>query len=120
MDMSQRATVAFLCACLQGRTGSTHSSIYDYAQGTFVSCSYTNNGGNVSVFDYRRSCYLSGHFPSFYDYGVSRYVSLTRVNDNLYNVFDFNTSSNMSVTCHGKQVTVFDYQIGQYFNYQLI
>lgn len=119
METAQRATVAFLCGYLNDRSGSSHSGIYDFAQGIFVPCSYTNIGGNVSVFDYKRSCYLSGRFPSFYDYGVYQYVSITQINDNLYNVFDFNTSLNLSVTCRGGHITVFDYQKGQYFNYQL-
>ncbi len=119
MENSQRATVAFLCGCLQSKDGIAHSSIYDYSQGTHVSCSYTNNGGNVSIFDYRRRCFLTGRYPSFYDYGVSQYISLTRVNDNLYNVFDYHTSSYMSVTCHGEQMSVFDYEKGQYFSYRL-
>ena len=119
MENLQRATVAFLCGCLQSKDGIAHSSIYDYSQGTHVSCSYTNNGGNVSIFDYRRRCFLTGRYPSFYDYGVSQYISLTRVNDNLYNVFDYHTSSYMSVTCHGEQMSVFDYEKGQYFSYRL-
>ena len=120
MENSQRTTVAFLCGCLHDKNNSIHSGIYDNAQGAvYVACSYVNNGGNVSIFDYRRNCFLTGHYPSFFDYGVSQYVSLTRVNDNLYNVFDYHTSSYMSVTCHGKQVSVFDYEKGLYFSYQL-
>lgn len=119
MENSRRATVAFLCGCLQDMNGSIHSSIYDYSQGDHISYSYTNNGGNVSIFDYKRNCYLTGRYPSFYDYGVSQYVSLTKVSDNLYNVFDYHTSSYMSATCYGNQISVFDYEKGQYFSYQL-
>ena len=119
MENSQRVAVAFLCGCLQEKNGTIHSSIYDYSQGAYVSCSYSNNGGNVSIFDCGRNCFLTGRYPSFYDYGVSQYVSLTRVNDNLYNVFDYHTSSSVSVTCRGAQISVFDYEKGQYFSYQL-
>lgn len=119
MEHAQRATIAFLCGCLHDKDSSVHSGLHDYMRGVNVAFSYVNNGGNVSIFDYGRKCYLTGRCPSFYDYGALQYVSLTMVNDNQFSVFDYHTSAYMSVTCHGKQVSVFDYEKGQYFNYQL-
>lgn len=119
MENPQRATVAFLCGYLNNRTHKVYNGIYDNTCGCYVLCNLTNNGGSISVFDHNRKCFLTGRFPSFYDYGVSQYINLTRVNDNMFSVFDYHTCSYLSLTCQGASVTVFDYSIGRYFNYQL-
>lgn len=119
MDNPQRATLAFLCGCLNSRRVNVHSGIYDYEQQRHYPCSFSNNSGNVSVYDYHRRCYLTGIIPSFYDYGVSQYITLTKANDNMYSVYDYHSQSYLSVTCRGDEVTVYDYSKGRYFNYQL-
>lgn len=120
MDNPQRATIAFLCGCLNNVQAAVHnSSVYDYAQKSYVQCSFNNSGGNVSIFDYGRRCYLTGRLPSFYDYGVSQYISLNKVGGNAFSVFDYHTRSYLSVTCHGNTVIIFDYTKGQYYNYTL-
>lgn len=119
MDNPQRATVAFLCGCLSNKHSTSHNGIHDYAMGKYISLSYSNNGGNISIFDYTRGCSLNGRFPSFFDYGVAQYISLTRVGNSNYSVFDYNTSSYLSVTCNGNAVSVFDYAKGMYYNYNL-
>lgn len=119
MENPQRAALAFLCGCIHNGLRTRHNGIHDYADGSFAQFSFNNNGGSVTVFDFQRSCYLTGRFPSFYDYGVSAYITLTKLNDNMFNVFDYHTSSYLSVTCNGTTVTVFDYANGNYFNYQL-
>ena len=119
MENPQRATVAFLCGCLYSGQGVQHIGIHDNVQGKFVPCTFSNNGGYISVFDHHRACYLTGHFPSFFDYGFSQYITLTKVNDNMFSVFDYHTGYYLSVTCNGGAITVFDYAKGSYFNYQL-
>ena len=120
MDNPQRATVAFLCGCLHSSQKKImHNGVQDYARGIFVPCSFTNQGGHISVFDHQRSCYLSGFSQSFFDYGFSQYITLIKVNDNLFSVYDFKTNTYLSVTCNGDAVTIFDYATSKYYNYQL-
>lgn len=120
MENPQRATIAFLCGCLNNvQIAVRYNSVYDYAQSAYVQCSFSNNGGSVSIFDYKRHCYLTGRFPSFYDYGVSQYITLSKVGGNAFSIFDYLSQSYLSVNCHGNTVTIFDYSRGQYFNYTL-
>ena len=119
MDSHQRATVAFLCGNMSQTSGRRYSSVYDYSAGIYVSCNYVNNEGNISVYDYRRGCYLSGRMPSFYDYGLSSYISLTKINTNTYNIYDYHTGSYITVSCHSQIINVFDYSIGRTFQYQI-
>lgn len=118
MDSNQRATVAFLCGCLKNDS-KRFTSVYDYTQGTYVSCSYSNSGGNISIYDYRRSCYLTGRSSSFFDYGVSQYLAVNRINDNLFSVYDYHSSSYCSITCNGQFISLYDYSEGKYFSYYI-
>ena len=119
MDNPQRAAVAVLCNYLldNGQKGSL--SVYDHAQQRHLQFMVMSNGDDVVIHDYDRSCDITGRFPSFYDYGVSRYINLTKVSSNVYNVFDYNQSSYLMVTVNGKSITVFDYQRSQYYNYSM-
>ena len=119
MDNRQRATIAFLCGCISANSGQRYTSIYDYSSHSFVSYNYTKNGDNISIYDYRRGCYLSGRYPSFYDYGIGKYISLNRNGSNSYSVYDYNIGHYLNVTCNGNTISVFDYSVGQYFNYQI-
>lgn len=119
MDRGQRATVAFLCGCLYNKSGRRYTNVYDYSDRAFVACNYVNNGGSISVYDYRRGCYLTGSMPSFFDYGVSQYISINRVGDNMFNVYDYHSNKYVSVTCNGQSIALFDYSVGQYFSYSI-
>jgi hypothetical protein len=119
MDNNQRATVAFLCGCLHSSNLPSHTSVFDYSQNASVPCSFSNNGGQIMVFDYNRSCYLNGRYPTFYDYGVSQYITISKIGNNMYNVYDYHTSSFLSITCMGNNISVYDYALSQYFNYSL-
>ncbi len=119
MDSHQQATVAFLCGNMSQKSGHRYSSVYDISAGIYVSCNYVNNEGNISVYDYRRGCYLSGRMPSFYDYGVSNYISLTKISENTYNIYDYNTGSYISVSCQSQLIVIYDYSIGRSFQYQI-
>lgn len=120
MDHQQRATVAFLCGNLTDKSGRRFASVYDYSTGTYVSCNFVNNSGNVSIYDYRRGCYLSGRMPSFYDYGLSSYISLTEINNNTYNIYDYHTGSYITVTCQSQLISIYDYSESRTFQYQIL
>ena len=119
MDHQQRAIVAFLCGNLSKKSGCRFSSVYDSSSGVHVSCNYVNNGGNISVYDYRRGCYLSGRMPYFYDCGMSSYISLTKINSNTYNIYDYNTGSYITVSCQSQVISIYDYSIGRTFQYHI-
>lgn len=119
MDNQQRATVAFLCACLQNKSRRRYYSVYDCSTGTHVACNYVINSGNVSVYDYRRGCYLTGRAPSFYDYGLSSYITLTNVNSSTYHIYDYHTGNYIMVSCQLQIITIYDYSVGRTFQYQI-
>lgn len=119
MDNYQRATVAFLCGCINYQGAQRFTDIFDYSTSTHIACNYVNNGGNISVYDYRRGCYLSGNFPSFYDYGLSRYISITKTGSNLFSVYDYNSGNYVSINCNHHAVFLYDYSVGRTYSYQI-
>jgi hypothetical protein len=119
MDSKQRVAVAFLCGCLSNSSSQQYSRVYDYSTGVSSPFSIVNNGGNISIYDYSRRCYLTGREPSFFDYGVSHYISVNRVGDNLFSVFDYNSSSYCSVTCNSQSISIYDYSVGRYFSFSI-
>lgn len=117
MDNSQRVTIAFLCGCISARDGGKYTTIYDMGMHCRVSFNYTKNGDSISIYDYRRGCYLSGSVPSFYDYGVGKYISLNQNGLNSYSVYDYNMGHYLNVLCNGNTISVYDYSVSQFFTY---
>ena len=120
MQSNQRATVAFLCGCINNQGAHRFTGIYDYSTSTNIACNYVKNGGNISVYDYRRGCYLSGNFPSFYDYGLSSYISITKTGSNAFSIYDYNSGNYAMITCNFPKVALYDYSEGRTYSYQIL
>ena len=95
------------------------SSTFDYTRAAYFIFDYVVIGSHISVYDCERKCEISGTFPSFYDYGVSSAVDLRVKNDRVIDAYDYKTATDMEVTCNGKNVSLFDYKVGRYYEYQL-
>ena len=117
MTDERRKTIAFLCGMYLSKIQC--SSIFDYTRATYYYLDYVVNGSHISVYDYERKCELSGTFPSFHDYGAAGAVDLRVKNDRVIDAYDYKTATDMEVTCNGRNVSLFDYKAGRYFEYQL-
>lgn len=123
MDSSQRASIAFLCGCIHNENSKSknqnYSSIFDFSTDRNITFSVTSHSSYINIFDYDRSCYISGRYPTFFDYGVSQYFTINRINDNTYSIFDYKTNSYLTVTCSSHSITIFDYEVSNYFTYKI-
>ena len=117
MTDDRRKAIAFICG--MHFSNENHTSIFDYTRGAYFYLDYSVNGQNISVYDYERKCYVGGSFSSLYDYGVARYMDCRVVREGIIDVYDYLTGTNLQVTCRGKNVSLFDYKAGKYFEYQL-
>lgn len=54
-----------------------------------------------------------------FDYGVSGYVDFRVFKERVIDVYDYKTSTSLQATVKGKDVSLFDYKAGKYFEYQL-
>lgn len=117
MTDERRKTIAFLCGMYLSNINC--SSIFDYTRGSYYNLNYSVIGNIISVFDYERSCELSGQFPSFHDYGAASAVNMKVIREGVIDAYDYKTATDMEVTCKGKNISLFDYKVGRFFEYQL-
>lgn len=81
MVSEQRASIAAICA-MAVNGGGHYSRVFDYSRSSYVPLSiYCNLPLNITIFDYKRSCYVQGNLSSVFDYGTRAYISLN-VNGN--------------------------------------
>ncbi len=117
MEDSRRKAIAF--ACGMHYADSYYSSIYDYSRGAYFYLDFAADGQNINVYDYERKCYFSGSFSSMFDYGISGYVDFRVSREGVIDVYDYKTTTSLQATIKGKDVSLFDYRAGKYFEYQL-
>lgn len=117
MKDDKRACFALIAATLVNKR--RYNSIYDYTASKYFNIGASNiQSSYLSFFDYNRGGYVSGNSQSLYDYPTSSYVSL-RQHGNKLSAYDYETSSYVDFTVHENAVTVFDYQTSIYYNYSV-
>lgn len=117
MRDDKRACFALIAATLVNKRRC--NSVFDYSTSRYVSVSSSNiQSSYLSFFDYNRGGYVSGNPHSLYDYPTSSYVSLQQ-QGNKFKGFDYETGYYVDFTVRGNGVTVFDYQTSRYYNYSV-
>lgn len=119
MRAERRRALAFVAGGLVGK--SQGSSVYDYEAGAYFNFTGTLSKTNVNVFDYSRSCYVTGSGDgtgnmTLFDYCTSSYVQL-RLDGSGFNGFDYETASYYSGIVAGRTITIYDYQTGSYYQF---
>ena len=118
MTDNQRACIAAIVASLIHKK--TVSSVYSYDLGKYVSVSVQVNDTSVSVFDYSRSCHITGNGArgnySLFDYGTSRHITF-KIDEKKFNGYDYDCNSHYSGSINGNSVSIYDYNDSQYHNY---
>jgi len=71
----------------------------------------------VSIYDYDRNCYISWELKSLYDYWTSTYMELKMMEWGKFTGFDYESSFHFSWEITNKNISIYDYELSQYFNY---
>ena len=117
MRDDKRACFALIAATLVNKR--RYNSVYDYSASKYVNVSSSNiQSSYLSFFDYNRGGYISGDFQNLYDFPTSSFVSLQQ-HGNKLSGYDYETGSNIDFTVHGNDVTVYDYQTYNHYNYSV-
>lgn len=119
MNARQRAAVAGIIIALVN--DSRIQTVYSYESATYISLSGTVENNRVNVFDYSRSCHITGNSNngkqySLFDYGISRHINLT-VNGKKVTGYDYGSGSHFSCSVNNRAASLYDYETGQYYNY---
>lgn len=119
MNSNQRACVAGIANAIVNKK--KINSIYSYELSTYISISGTINENNINVFDYSRSCHVSGRGSgqgkyNLFDYGFSKHITLN-INNEKFDGFDYMSNKHFSGTVRGNSVSMYDYETGKYYDY---
>lgn len=116
MDSDKRACLAFIIG--RAENGNIHS-VYDFNRGRF--CLYTSSGdaGNLQVLDHQRNSMLTGSLTGIFDFRTSSYMSIN-MNGSSFTGFDYGSSSFFSGTISGNVIMIYDGQASSYNTYTLM
>ena len=118
MKNDKRACFALVAATIINNQ--RYNGVYDMSLGSFASISSSGtNDSYLSFFDYNRGGYVSGNKMGLYDFPTSSHVSIT-INGNNVSCFDFESGNYVSYTVNGGSVAAFDYQTGRNYNYSVV
>lgn len=118
MKNDKRACFALVAATIINKQ--RYNGVYDLNIGTFVCISSSGTNDNyLSFFDYNRGGYVSGSKGGLYDFPTSSHVSIT-INGNMVSCFDSESSNYVFYTVNGGNVAAFDYQTGKNYNYSVV
>lgn len=94
MNSKRLASIAFIGKVLAKHN--QNNNVYSYDSSEYYNYSLSSNGGTITIYDYNRSCYLSGTRNgdryTFFDYEISNYFTVD-VGTTPYKVYDYATSS---------------------------
>lgn len=119
INPSTKACIAYIAGRLV--SGRDSSAVYDYSQGRYINVAGSVTGSAVSIYDYSRSCHISGGGApqiSLYDYGGSHHITLT-IDGTGFSGYDYGSSTHFSGTVNGTAVSVYDYGGAGYTNYSI-
>ena len=111
-----RRAIAFVAA--GALSGSENAALYDYNQSAYFQFGGTVSDATVSIFDYDQGCYISGNLPSLFHYGESQYIQLI-LEEGQFRGIDYGSGNYFSGTLNGHSISLYDYEVGQYFNYSI-
>lgn len=117
MRDDKRACFALIAATIVNKR--RYVSVYDFTVSKHISLSVSGVESNyLSFFDYNRGGYVSGNSESLYDYPTSSFVSLNK-RGNTISCYDYETGSFVDFTVSGYGISAYDYQLSTFYNYNV-
>ena len=118
MKNDKRACFALIAATIVNKH--RYNGVRDLCLGTFASIITSSMSDSyLSFFDYSRGGYVSGNKMNLYDYPTSSHVSMI-VNGHQINCFDYEIANYVQYTVNGNNVMAYDYQSGKNYQYIVI
>lgn len=119
MNRNQRTAIAGIILALSNNT--KVKSTYSYELSSYVSLSGSTGNRKVNVYDYSRSCHITGNSNdgkrySLYDYGTSGHISLT-IDDKKARGYDYSSGHHFSASVRGTSVSIYDFETCCHYSY---
>ncbi len=112
MNSNTRGCVAYIAAGMCGLPRVT----YDHAQSKVLSVSGTVTAGNIDVYDFDRSCHVSGSLENLYDYGNKAHIQFA-FDGEKFSGYDYASKFHFIGTVEAGFVSLYDYETSVYYRY---
>ena len=106
--------MAYIASVMCGLSKVT--SFYDHAQSKNLNVSGTVTAGEIDVYDFDRSCRVSGSLDNLYDYGNGAHIHLA-INGDKFSGYDYASKFHYTGAVEGGLVSVYDYETSKYYRY---
>lgn len=117
MDQGARRAVAYIAGLAV--SGRSSGAVYDYTGSGYFHFSGSVDASQAEVYDYDRSCHISGNLNSLYDYGRSAHIELQLNGGGRFSGYDYGTSSHFSGQVSGQSISLFDYETSSHYNFEV-
>ncbi len=119
MKSNQRACIAGIVTAL--KANKEINSIYSYELSKYIILSGTANNQNIQLYDYSRSCHLTGNGDSYgsfnlFDYGERKHITLN-VKLNQFDGYDYGSRFHFSGTINNNSVSLYDYETRKFYSF---
>ena len=117
MEDNKRACFALVAATLVNKK--RYNGVYDYHQSCHiaVSSSYVS-GKTPNFYDHNRGAAISGNSQGMYDYATSSHVSIHE-NGKCVDCYDYESSSHITFTVNDNSVSAYDFETSSHYNYSV-
>lgn len=117
MEANKRACFAVVAATLVN--AKRYNDVYDYQQSRHIAISVSNADSKTPHFyDHNRGAAVSGSNQGMYDYATSSHVSI-HVNGKRVDCYDYETSSHITFTVNSNGVSAYDFETSMHYNYSV-
>lgn len=115
MKADKRACFAVVAATLVNKRA--YNGVYDCHQSKHLTISTSNaNTSNPEFYDHNRNHSVSGNDKSMYDYATSSHVSIN-VTGSTVDCYDYETSSSITFNVNGNNVDAYDFETSSNYSY---
>ncbi len=115
MEQGKRACFALIAAAIVNRR--EYLSVYDFQISGHLNITASNVQTNTpSFYDHNRGGAVSGSLNSMYDFPSSSHVSMT-LNGNQVNCYDYESGYHINFNVNGNSVSAYDFQTSSHYNF---
>lgn len=119
MKSEQRACIAGIALALT--MDKQVNSVYSFELSKYIMISGTITKQSVQIYDYSRSCHISGNSVrnsnfNLFDYGERKHITLN-VKSNKFDGYDFGSRYHFSGTINNNSVIFYDFETRKYYNF---
>ncbi len=112
--LNTRACVAYIAAGMCGLSKTT--ALYDHGQARAVSATGPVSAGKIDVYDFDRSCHVSGSLENLYDHGNGAHIHFA-CDGEKFSGYDYASKFHFNGTVEAGFVSLYDYETSVYYRY---